>query len=82
MTDNQIVQWQCDKCRGDVVGPEGYLAVDMPAVNRAWLARQEWKGQHPGGDSEPVLPVDQIGDPAEKLHGGPTTSGAALTWTA
>lgn len=38
--DDQIVQWQCDKCGEDVAGLEGYLSVDMPAVN---LAEQAWQ---------------------------------------
>ncbi|MDQ0633170.1 hypothetical protein QFZ40_001079 [Arthrobacter pascens] len=47
MTNGQIVQWQCDKCGEDIAGSEGYLSVDMPAVNLAERARQE-REIHPG----------------------------------
>jgi hypothetical protein len=52
MTNDQIVQWPCDKCGEDVAGSEGYLSVDVPAVNLAERARQE-REIHPDTTGQP-----------------------------
>jgi hypothetical protein len=64
MTNEQIVQWQCDKCGEDVAGSEGYLSVDMPAVNLAERAQQE-REIHPDtlGTGGPGLTPEITGQP-------------------
>ncbi|MBT2534086.1 hypothetical protein J7E83_18535 [Arthrobacter sp. ISL-48] len=64
MTNDQIVQWQCDKCGGDIAGSQGYLSVDMPAVNLAERARQEREiHPDPSGAGGPGLTPDTTGQP-------------------
>lgn len=69
MTNDRIVQWQCDKCSEEVAGWEGYLSVDMPAVNLAERSRQERENPREadgfGGDQ--TLPPDAIGQP-QRVH--------------
>ncbi|MDQ0635915.1 hypothetical protein QFZ40_003824 [Arthrobacter pascens] len=68
MTNDQIVQWQCDKCGGDVAGSEGYLSVDMPAVNLAERARQEREIHHGTPATGGLGPVPDTAEQPEKVQ--------------